>query len=182
MKKALIFLAVVVVIGIGFVLYGHTKKEVVPASASLRVQQTSATANFSATSSPSFAHSATASSSVIDKPLSVRFEVVTTVAAQERGLSGRMSIPDNYGMLFVFPKDDTYGFWMKDMLTSIDMIWLSDNGTIIKIDASVPANSYPAVYYPSAPVKYVLETRAGFAKEHSWTLGTKVTLPLPYGK
>ena len=50
------------------------------------------------------------------------FEVVTTQAAQERGLGGRATIPDNYGMLFVFPKADRYGFWMKDMLAPIDII------------------------------------------------------------
>ena len=112
----------------------------------------------------------------------MRYEVVTTEAAQEQGLGGRAVIPDNYAMLFVFAKDDTYGFWMKDMLTSIDMIWLSDNGTIVKIDDSVSPDTYPAVFYPPQPVKYVLETKAGFAREHGWKVGTKVQLPLPYGK
>jgi uncharacterized membrane protein (UPF0127 family) len=113
---------------------------------------------------------------------SLRFEVVTTPAQQEQGLGGRANIPDNYAMLFVFPSADTYGFWMKDMLVPIDMIWLANDGTIIKIDASVPVNSYPNAYYPPAPVKYVLETKAGFATEHGWIVGSKVSLPLPYGK
>ena len=121
----------------------------------------------------------------------MQFEIVTTQAAQNRGLGGRAVVPDNYGMLFVFPYDQSPGFWMKDMLTSIDMIWLSDNGTIAAINASVAANTYPSVFYPPSPIRYVLETRAGFAAEKNWHVGTQITLPvptvrnpeaLPYGK
>ena len=112
----------------------------------------------------------------------LKFEVVTTASEQSKGLSGRKVIPDNYGMLFVFDKPDSYGFWMKDMLTSIDIIWLSDTGTVLKVDGSVSPQTYPAVLYPPAPVKFVLETRAGYAREHDLKKGTPIELPLPYGK
>jgi uncharacterized membrane protein (UPF0127 family) len=85
-------------------------------------------------------------------------------------------------MLFVFPKDDLYGFWMKDMFIPIDIIWLSDTGTILTIAPSVPANSYPHVFYPSTPARYVMEMRAGQAAARNWQIGTHVQLPLPYGK
>lgn len=111
----------------------------------------------------------------------MKFEVVTTEAAQERGLGGRADIPQNYAMLFVFPSDTRIGFWMKDMLAPIDMIWLSDKGTVLGIEDSVAANSYPKIFYPPQPVKYVLETRAGEARRQGWEVGTKVQLPLPYG-
>lgn len=112
----------------------------------------------------------------------MRFEIVTTPAAQELGLGKRSDIPENYGMLFVFSQEGNYGFWMKDMLTSIDMIWLSDTGTILKINASVAPSTYPEPFYPPQPVKYVLETRAGEAARRGWTIGSNVGLPLPYGK
>lgn len=111
----------------------------------------------------------------------IRFEVVTTEAAQERGLGGRADIPQNYAMLFVFPSDERIGFWMKDMLTPIDMIWLSDNGTVLGIEDSVAPDTYPQTFFPSRPVKYVLETRAGEARRQGWEVGTNVHLPLPYG-
>lgn len=111
----------------------------------------------------------------------MKFEIVTTTAAQERGLGGRTDIAENYAMLFVFPSDQRIGFWMKDMLTSIDMIWLSDNGTVLGIEDNVAANSYPKIFYPPQPVKYVLETRAGEAHRQGWSIGTKIQLPLPYG-
>jgi uncharacterized membrane protein (UPF0127 family) len=83
-------------------------------------------------------------------------------------------------MLFVFPHDQEPGFWMKDMLTSIDMIWVTDSGIIVAIDSSVSPTTYPKSFYPPQPIRYVLETRAGFAQEKGWTIGTHVTLPLPY--
>ncbi|MEO6536560.1 MAG: DUF192 domain-containing protein [Candidatus Paceibacterota bacterium] len=107
----------------------------------------------------------------------MQYEIVTTAAAQEKGLGGRADIPENYGMLFVFPVDKQYGFWMKDMITSIDIIWLSDNGTILSIDASVSPATYPKAFLPPQPVHLVLETRAGEAARRGWSVGTQLRLP-----
>src|SRR3989344_4976196 len=88
--------------------------------------------------------------------VSLRIEYATTESVRERGLGGRASIPDNYGMLFVFPKEDSYGFWMKDMLAPIDIFWLNDKGQVVSIAEDVATSSYPSVFYPSAPARYVL--------------------------
>ncbi len=123
-----------------------------------------------------------ASSSTPEGPSALpqmRFETVTTQAAQERGLGGRTEIPENYGMLFVFPQDERVGFWMKDMLVPIDIIWLSDNGTILGIEDSVSPDTYPEAFYPPQPVKHVLETKAGEARRRGWSEGTRVALPMP---
>jgi uncharacterized membrane protein (UPF0127 family) len=137
---------------------------------------------------PSSAVPATASAtqtSISTVPIStttaITFEVVTTPTQQARGLGGRKVIPDNYGMLFVFKQDLEPGFWMKDMLTSIDMIWLTDNGTIAGITTNVSPSTYPDVFYPPQPIRYVLETRVGLASSRGWKVGTKVPLPTPYG-
>src|SRR5690242_15708811 len=47
-----------------------------------------------------------------------------TPAKQQQGLSGTASLPLDQGMLFIFPKDGTYAFWMKDMNYSLDIIWI----------------------------------------------------------
>lgn len=115
-------------------------------------------------------------------PAQVAFtwEIVTTSTEQARGLSGRNDIPQNYGMLFVFENKDSYGFWMKDMLTSIDMIWLSDTGIILGITENVAPESFPQAYYPPEPVRYVLETKVGEADRQGWIVGTDLELPSPY--
>ncbi|MDB5265718.1 MAG: response regulator MprA [Parcubacteria group bacterium] len=112
----------------------------------------------------------------------ISYEIVTSTADQERGLGGRANIPPDYAMLFVFPKDGTYGFWMKDMLATIDMIWLSDNGTVVHLEQNVAPSTYPHVFYPNTPARYVLEMRAGQAAARDLGIGSKISLPLPYGK
>jgi uncharacterized membrane protein (UPF0127 family) len=122
----------------------------------------------------------TASTTPQKADTAMNFEVVTTQAAQEKGLGGRADIPENYGMLFVFPADEKVGFWMKDMLVPIDIVWLADDGTILGIEDTVSPSTYPEAFYPPRPVKYVLETKAGEMRRKGWSAGTKVPLPLPY--
>jgi uncharacterized membrane protein (UPF0127 family) len=110
----------------------------------------------------------------------ITYEVVTTSAEQQQGLSDRSVVPDNYGMLFVFPMDSNPGFWMKDMLVPLDMTWLTDNGTIVSINRDVLPSSYPYAYYSPQPIKYVIETKAGFAAEKGWHVGEHIQLPAPY--
>ena len=84
-------------------------------------------------------------------------------------------VPDNYGMLFVFPKLEKYGFWMKDMKVAIDMLWIADDGTVVTLLENVSPATYPSVFYPDSPVKYVLETRAGYAHAYGITKGVRIT-------
>lgn len=108
--------------------------------------------------------------------VSLRIEYATTTAARERGLGGRESLPSNYGMLFVFPKDSFYGFWMKDTRVPLDMFWLDAQGHVVSIVRNVATSSYPDVFYPTAPARYVLETAAGFAEVHHIVTGTPLLL------
>ncbi len=108
--------------------------------------------------------------------VSLRIEYATTPEDREMGLGGRSEIPKDYGMLFVFPIDDMHGFWMKDMLVPIDIFWLDDKGQVVFIMADVSPSSYPNVFYPTTPARYVLETVAGFASEHDINVGAQLEL------
>lgn len=108
--------------------------------------------------------------------VSLRIEYATTRVERERGLSGRTDIPDDYGMLFVFPKSDYYGFWMKDMLVPLDIFWLDAQGQVVSIAPEVAPGTYPNVFYPTGPARYVLETSAGFAAAHAIATGTPLRL------
>ncbi len=63
--------------------------------------------------------------SVAIKNVVIQAEVVSRLADLRQGLSGRDSLPTDYGMLFVFPKSDIYEFWMKDMKFPLDIIWIN---------------------------------------------------------
>lgn len=108
--------------------------------------------------------------------VSLKLDYATTEATREKGLGGRESIPSDYGMLFVFSRDDRYGFWMKDTLVPLDMFWLDAQGQVVSIAQNVATSSFPSVFYPSAPARYVLETIAGFAQEHNIATGTPLLL------
>lgn len=106
---------------------------------------------------------------VADTPLTI--EVADTPEKRTQGLSGRAFIEENYGMLFVFERKDRHGFWMYDMQTAIDIFWLTDDGIILGIEENVQPETYPTIFYPEAPVTYVLETRAGHARALSLSAG-----------
>ena len=100
-----------------------------------------------------------------------------------RGLGGYESLPDDRGMLFVFQQPGEYGFWMKDMLISIDIIWISAEGVVVHVETAQPQPGVPddqlAVYRPGASALYVLEVRAGLAAEKGVRLGDEAQIELP---
>ena len=119
-------------------------------------------------------------SQVVIGNTTVNVEVEATDASREEGLSGRTSLAPGSGMLFVFQTPGTYGFWMKDMNFDLDMIFANANGTIVTIAHDVTAASYhenpPQVFYPSAPISYVLEVPAGFAASNNIEEGMTLQL------
>ncbi|HVW82585.1 MAG TPA: DUF192 domain-containing protein [Candidatus Paceibacterota bacterium] len=109
--------------------------------------------------------------------VSLTLEYATTTAERELGLGGRADIPSNYGMLFVFPDDERWGIWMKSMRVPLDLFWLDDDRRVVWIEREVATDTYPDVFYPPVPARYVLETAAGFAATHQVASGTPLFLP-----
>lgn len=113
------------------------------------------------------------------QPIEVGFtyEIVSTPEARQKGLGGRSDVAHDYGMLFVFTAPNIYRIWMKDMLVPIDILWLSDDGTIIGIEESVLPSTYPQTYAPPKPVRLVLELRAGESRLKGLRVGSRIALP-----
>jgi len=108
--------------------------------------------------------------------VSLNLEFADTPESRELGLSGRTKMPEDGGMLFIFEQAQKQGFWMKDMLMPIDIFWLDDKGQVVSIVTDVATSSYPDVFYPSVPARYVLETVAGFANANNIATGTQLDL------
>lgn len=104
----------------------------------------------------------------------VKVELALSDTEKARGLSGRASLKEDEGMLFVFSNTTRHPFWMKDMLIPIDMIWIDEAGIVVYIAHEAQPDSYPALFGSSVESKYVLEVAAGFAKRHQVEIGTKV--------
>jgi uncharacterized membrane protein (UPF0127 family) len=93
----------------------------------------------------------------------IHAEIADTDASREQGLSGRHSLAQDQGMLFIFDTSGQYGFWMKDMEFSLDMVWMNENKTIVGVTKDISTSTYPSTFDPPVPVKYVLEIKAGSA-------------------
>ncbi len=104
----------------------------------------------------------------------IKIEIADSDAEHERGLSGRESLALNAGLLFVFETPSTYGFWMKNMNFPIDMIWIDSDYKIITIKENVEPDSYPNIFKPRAPAKYVLEVNSGFVKQYGLKEGAEM--------
>lgn len=105
----------------------------------------------------------------------LRVELADTPAKQSQGLSGRESLPNNQGMLFIFDNYTQPGFWMKDMQFPLDIIWIRDNMIIdITENIPVPENNQLINYYPSEPINYVLEVNAGWVNKNNIKIGHKI--------
>lgn len=103
-----------------------------------------------------------------------------TPAQQIRGLSGCNKIPGNSGLYFPLPQKKIAGFWMKEMLIPIDIIWIAD-GVIIGIEHNVPtpddsSDSNLITYSPSQPINAVLELPAGTSRKLNISINDEVFL------
>jgi len=109
-------------------------------------------------------------------------EIADEEAERAQGLSGRKSLAENEGMLFVFGgKDVKPAFWMKDMLMPIDIIWINDR-KVAQIDKDIqppdegtPDRSLPLII-PDGLIDYVLEVSAGFSDKNKLENGVSIDL------
>ena len=107
-----------------------------------------------------------------DIPLLV--EIADTNSLRQAGLSGKPFLERGEGMFFIFDADDMHGIWMKDMLFSIDIIWIDSNFNIVDVKESATPESFPAVFKPKEESRYVLEVNANFVEEHSIKIGDSI--------
>ncbi len=96
---------------------------------------------------------------------------------RQNGLMHRDSMPDDEGMLFVFPAASVQGFWMKNCKISLDIAYIDDAGVItdiLKMDAPTPGQVLFPRYKSSQPVRYVLETNVGWFARNGIEVGDRV--------
>jgi len=100
-------------------------------------------------------------------------EIAATPADQQKGLSDRDSMAPDHGMLFVFNSEEMWGFWMKGMRFSLDMIWFDSQKRSVFIEQGLPPctpQNCP-IYTPPVNAMFVLEVNAGFVKAHNVVIG-----------
>lgn len=81
-------------------------------------------------------------------------EVAKTEEEKTKGLSGRKSLPENEGMLFIYDTPQDLAFWMKDTEIPLDIIFIDEDEEVISVKKGVP-NSEELLEEDN--VSYVLE-------------------------
>mgnify|MGYP001973016853 FL=1 len=108
----------------------------------------------------------------------IEAEVAFTPEERSKGLSGRKHLPDGRGMLFYYSDSTPKSFWMKEMLFDIDILWIGEDCTVIKIDNELPSPSSTTAelkIYPAPKLsRSVLELSAGQAELLGLKIGDKV--------
>lgn len=110
----------------------------------------------------------------------IRVEIADTEALRAKGLSGRKSLAQDEGMLFIFQSPSRYTFWMKDMHFPLDFIWINKD-TVVDITENVSppvdfGSSALPRYKPLEPVDKVLEVNAGIVESSNIQIGDKVLI------
>ncbi|MBI2617975.1 DUF192 domain-containing protein [Candidatus Kaiserbacteria bacterium] len=103
----------------------------------------------------------------------IEIAIADTPQARRLGLSHLSSLREKQGLLFVFPKSDFHGIWMKDMLFPIDIIWLDENLHVVDLSLNVSPDTYPKTFHPKSPARYVLEVNAGFSEKYDVAVGSR---------
>lgn len=103
-------------------------------------------------------------------------EVMRTPEERSVGLMHRQHMDTDKGMLFDFGDTRPVRMWMKNTLIPLDMIFISEAGTIAGIAHDTVPMSTEILSSPK-PVRYVLELNAGTSRKLGFNVGDRVQLP-----
>jgi uncharacterized membrane protein (UPF0127 family) len=103
-----------------------------------------------------------------------------TQEKQALGLMFRDSMPQDHGMLFIFPRESPRSFWMKNTRISLDILYFDGQLALVSMsENTLPCRTQQCPAYPSSgPARYVLELNAGKAAELGVKPGDVLTLHL----
>ena len=114
-----------------------------------------------------------------DIEMSVLF--ADTDPERARGLMFREELADDAGMLFDFETVRPVSMWMRNTLIPLDIIFLSEEGVIVKIIGNARPHSLRQLL-SDFPVRAVLEVRGGLTAEREIMPGDRVEhamFPMP---
>ncbi|SEL87955.1 hypothetical protein SAMN05443999_10938 [Roseovarius azorensis] len=103
-------------------------------------------------------------------------EVADSAESRARGLMHRESLPTTAGMLFVYPAPRQVGFWMKNTLIPLDMLFVDATGTVTSVHhMAIPHDETPI--FGGSDTIAVLEINGGLARRMGITAGTQLQHP-----
>ena len=105
----------------------------------------------------------------------VTLEIANSPVGRARGLMHRSSMPDNHGMIFIFPDEQMQSFWMKNTRIPLDIVFINRQSTIVSIHTMEPYTTRSTS--SAAPAQFAIELNAGKASRLGLSAGQTVALP-----
>jgi uncharacterized membrane protein (UPF0127 family) len=99
-------------------------------------------------------------------------EVAANEAQRETGLMWRQSMPNDTGMLFIFPEQTQTGFWMKNTYIPLDIAYISAEGEVLGVVHGKPLDT--TTLAAPGPYRYALEMNSGWFAGHGLGKGATV--------
>jgi uncharacterized membrane protein (UPF0127 family) len=107
----------------------------------------------------------------------IAVEFARNEAERRQGLMYREELAAGTGMLFIFAGEGMRGFWMKNTLIALDMVFFDSAGRFVSLHRDVPPLTL-ASRQSAGPAQYVLELNAGEAKQLGIGPETRLVLPV----
>ncbi len=100
-------------------------------------------------------------------------EIADTPGRRQQGLMSRRALAGNAGMLFIFGEVGPVSMWMKGTLLSLDVLFIDDDGRIVRIAPETSPES-TALIPSGKPVRAVLEINAGVCRRLGIRVGDQI--------
>ena len=97
---------------------------------------------------------------------------------------GRESLGTDRGMIFIFEREQTLSFWMKNTLIPLDILFVDEGLVVVDVQTMRPEHEAEGDALPThtsaAPARYAIEINEGAAAGCGIEPGSSVLLgPIP---
>jgi hypothetical protein len=103
----------------------------------------------------------------------IDIEIADNTPERMQGLMFRKSMDENKGMLFIFQDYEVRGFYMKNTIIPLDIIFLDSVKQVLKIYKNTTPFSERTLE-SGMPAKYVVEVNAGYTNKHGIKDGDRI--------
>ena len=103
----------------------------------------------------------------------IDIEIADTDSTRGRGLMERSEIPDDTGMLFVFPEAGPQAFYMMNTPRSLDIQFYGPDSTLLNIAYDTEPYSLDNVY-SEGEAQFVVEVPAGWSRNVGLVPGDRI--------